>query len=1205
MKSVGFLLIPFRSVFFVIFFILSLHSDSVDALSVLRNALTGSEPPSLLLTDIENKEATLARLEKQKDELVQKNIQHSNSLEKLGREIENNIRTTQQQIKQDPDNEFLSKQLSLFNERYRIVKKLRLLPEQIIDLISQQIKILKEYLKDPRFESKIDLFTGQDSFSFSDLRRLYRMVVDKKKEVSFIEEQIKIATTEHDNLKRSAGVTVERFEKRTRERAALLKKLENKYVGVNHIQEDQLWTIERELFSSKHELDELLIGESTLTIELNKPKLFINKFELTILEKTLREIKPRVRVSLVDISRAQEELEAKRQESYRKKQEYDFEIDQIDIEQKKEQNKITALSEQYDIPVTAKLGDWAEQPSNTLISYEALCKLGTASTKFSRLARQKEHLQALLAVEEEEIHYEEALVKAQDSFYNIQVHAFSSNDELAHEIRKYEQEIVSIKAIISSYRGKITSLEDRLVLLKNTLNNLSEFREKLKKQEKTLFKNEGELFKRCVKRLKTAGAHIQEELEFIQNSKNAYADALIKLDNTLKLTKFVESEFSSITMWHRPEHAVSWEGIRAAIPDIQIFIHDLRSYLVRTNINELLYAAQTIILQPLFMGLLFFMLLVLLSVRLYLPRLERSAAHTAEHYPSLRRLGRMFEMILGWFKQHFALISFALVSYVAAWWYIPKHSYVYVLACLIAIPYLIYLTSLLIRYFSQFNKKYEYIFLNHEFQPRWLLAFSMVAYATIAIVFFRRAFMAVDYGRSELPTVLLTVNFIILQVAIISLISKDLILSLIPRGGTLWEGLVRLLDHYYYLLFLLVITIVVLINPYVGFSQLVLYILKRVFYTVILVLILFWLHQLFKDFSSFLYFSSDNEVTKERFFYAKTWYGISVILLFGIFTFLGAIIIAKIWGWPSWLISIEGWQDVEKLLKTPLGEYNELSFWTLIVIFLYLLGGIVASFSFDRFVLRNIFDILLIDSGVQNAIASMFHYIILVTAIILGFSAVGLSSLIIWLVGALVVSIGFVIKDPMTDFVAYFIILVERPLKVGDFVQLGENIAGVVCKITPRSVVVRSKNSTTILLPNSKVIGDPIINWNYTRGFTAFDDIMISVPYDSDPEKVRTIIHQVLSNNQHILKNPRPIVRLDEFNNEGYRFAVRGYLSSSYTLEQWDIASNVRIAVVDAFAKNDIKLAVPIRRITFKQQTITGMYDEVTEGKKSSTKKQE
>ena len=132
-------------------------------------------------------------------------------------------------------------------------------------------------------------------------------------------------------------------------------------------------------------------------------------------------------------------------------------------------------------------------------------------------------------------------------------------------------------------------------------------------------------------------------------------------------------------------------------------------------------------------------------------------------------------------------------------------------------------------------------------------------------------------------------------------------------------------------------------------------------------------------------------------------------------------------------------------------------------------------------------------------------------------------------------------------------------------------------KITARAVILRYKNSTTIVVPNSLVISKTLTNWNYTRNFIAFDDIIVHVDFAEDAERVRELLYNVVEQHPNILKNPKPWVRLDNFGEYGYVFMVRGFISSVYTLEKWEIASNIRIGIAKAFKQQGIKIALPTR----------------------------
>jgi len=250
----------------------------------------------------------------------------------------------------------------------------------------------------------------------------------------------------------------------------------------------------------------------------------------------------------------------------------------------------------------------------------------------------------------------------------------------------------------------------------------------------------------------------------------------------------------------------------------------------------------------------------------------------------------------------------------------------------------------------------------------------------------------------------------------------------------------------------------------------------------------------------------------------------------------------------------------------------------LLVLLGFIIAGFIASIAFNRFVLHRIFDILPVGLGIQNTVQSITRYLIIIIAIYLGFQWAGLGNLLI-AIGIVIGSIGYIVKEPLGDFISYFIILVQRPIQIGDYIMINQETQGVVRKITPRSVILRRKNSYSVILPNSMILNHSVNNWNYGRNFIAFDDIYLTISYEAKPEEVKKVIMNVLDESNEVLKSPPPIIRLHEFGEYGYVFMVRGFISNINILRRWEIASNMRFALVAGLAKEGIELAIPTRLI--------------------------
>jgi len=169
--------------------------------------------------------------------------------------------------------------------------------------------------------------------------------------------------------------------------------------------------------------------------------------------------------------------------------------------------------------------------------------------------------------------------------------------------------------------------------------------------------------------------------------------------------------------------------------------------------------------------------------------------------------------------------------------------------------------------------------------------------------------------------------------------------------------------------------------------------------------------------------------------------------------------------------------------------------------------------------------------------------------------------------------LGWILREPISDFIAYFVILVQRPIKIGDYIQIDRDVVGVVRRITARSVILRRKNSVTVIVPNSTLINKNVNNWN-CHSFFAFNDIILYISYQEDPYRVKELLMQVVQSHPNILRSPQPIIRLELFGEFGFRFMVRGFLSSVYVLEQWDIESDIRLAIAKLLRDNNIHIAI-------------------------------
>jgi small-conductance mechanosensitive channel len=251
---------------------------------------------------------------------------------------------------------------------------------------------------------------------------------------------------------------------------------------------------------------------------------------------------------------------------------------------------------------------------------------------------------------------------------------------------------------------------------------------------------------------------------------------------------------------------------------------------------------------------------------------------------------------------------------------------------------------------------------------------------------------------------------------------------------------------------------------------------------------------------------------------------------------------------------------------------------SLVQIFL-LIALLVAVFWISSRTKRFLFNRFLVNSGLdralQYAIAQIISNVVLVVGVLIVLENTGihLGALAVF-AGAVGVGVGFGLQNIASNFISGLVILAERPITIGDRVEVA-GITGQVQQIRARSTVIRTNDNITMIVPNTKFIDSPVTNWTYGDPRVRFR-IPVGVAYGSDIAKVREALLAAGRENPNTLEEPGPSVFLGKFGDNSIDFELVVW-SSEMSARPSRYRSDLNFAIERKFREAGIEIAFPQR----------------------------
>ncbi|MFT4758074.1 MAG: small-conductance mechanosensitive channel [Paraglaciecola sp.] len=264
-----------------------------------------------------------------------------------------------------------------------------------------------------------------------------------------------------------------------------------------------------------------------------------------------------------------------------------------------------------------------------------------------------------------------------------------------------------------------------------------------------------------------------------------------------------------------------------------------------------------------------------------------------------------------------------------------------------------------------------------------------------------------------------------------------------------------------------------------------------------------------------------------------------------------------------------------------LGEsYPDFSLKFILIAIVFILFGRLIIWSITN-ILTRFFKQRQIDSGRSFAFIQFTKYIIYTGIFIQALSIIGIKFTVIWGgAAALLVGIGLGLQQTFNDLISGLILLVEGTVEVGDIVEIN-GVVGTVINIGIRTSKIKSRDGISLLIPNSKLVGDSSTNWSHTVQTTRFQ-IKVGVAYSSDVQFVTNLLLDSVKNHPKILNKPEPRIQFKDFGNSSLDFEIHFFSNELLGIEF--VKSDVRYKIMELFRVNNIEIPFPQQDIWFKNQ---------------------
>lgn len=1150
----------------------SIHA--MDLKSLIGGVAGADRGVGLLVSDIEFRKKQYEDLEKERALLQERATEANRTIKNKLKLIDELVQETNEAIKKASGSheELLKKKLGLLQERQQELLAFQELWKEVDGKFVRHLALVQEILD--FLTGKIDGKRERTLYSWKDLDTV-KSEIDRLRG-QMAEENIKKTRLQKSKTAEKEEIAI--LKKAIEAKLAEKEKVDEEYKSLSEQEEifaQELRTkgevIEQEIDRAheKIEVSQFKIEDLGRSEQYKDDEIFLLRQKLNQENGALLKIQKSLRIEAADVARAKEELEAAALEANEKRLGLAGKRNVLKAKRSVLQKSIKFLERQL---TQIKDANKEKTVEGYLIDsrLSAVKNEGLAVEKeLDLLETRKEDLEVVILIKELRARVIAVLHKLGISTEGL--------EEWLAEFRSKKRAAEHAKKVLKDKRDEITSFisainkEQEALLVKQ---------QDIKKQQHEIFSGRGREFFEVATNIDRAIKAASRQKLIVERHFSQISELLLRQDEVVNqynfIIRYLETEWA-VGIWKRSPRAISLQRLGRSILEVERFFQDLfwntPAHLGPANIFK---AVRQWDFADILGFILFFLIFVLLfaGVRFLLVVARKHGKSWLQRMS--QKVSYVFiagvENLLDFLIHHFSLLFLWLFVYLhvalGLTYFRPlTNTYAITLFYILSIPALMYLSHRFIVRLKTLNQQLNYLFISEESQWKVTTLIEIFLYATAVLIPLRRAFLEHFEGEIAFPEVSLAAYTLILVVVLLFFFNKEDILRLLSSRNELIIWLRKKVDRFYYPVFGMIMLLLILSNPYIGYSNLAWYLAFAVPASLFLLYGLFLVHYLIRRYSLFFFIKEEDEEVVNKFEHAKAYYGFFVGVTFILLALSTLVILARIWGVEGYTFT-ELWRSLSEDWVIGKGTPTPLGFVELIKFGMFVIAGLIISSLIKRFILGKIFEIFRTEPGVQNTVSQILHYMIIILAVILGFTAINLSQYALTVGGLLLVGVGFGLRDQIADYFAGVLVLLERPLEIGHYVQAGEH-EGKVHRISARATTLKTARNFFIVIPNRDLISKPIINWGQGR-YAVGCELQIMVAYDSNPELVQKVLLEVMSKHSLVLRVPAPLVRFEGFEASALYFYCRCFVSARKVLDMWTLQSELRIAVVKAFQEHNI-----------------------------------